>query len=933
METTESKRLAEAKQRKAPWKLWGPYLSERQWGTVREDYSAGGTAWDYFPHDHARSRAYRWGEDGIAGISDEQCRLCLSLALWNGQDPILKERFFGLTNSEGNHGEDVKELYYYLDATPTHSYLKMLYKYPQRAFPYCDLVEENAGRKGDSSQPEYELLDTGIFDEDRYWDVFVEYAKAGAEDILMRVTVHNRGPETATIHLLPQLWFRNTWSWKQNTVKPELSLSNRGAIAARHGPLGEYTLHFEGHDEVLFCENETNAKRIFGLDDAGGYFKDALDEYIVQGNHDAVNPGQTGTKAGVLHKLAVPAGKSAQIRLRLQRTVAADVSPRQTSENDSTRKNAADSRRQPQPFATFDALFAQCIEEADAFYADLQGDLKDADARDVQRQAFAGMIWSKQFFYYDVAEWLKGDPGCPPPPTERRHGRNADWQHLNNADIISMPDKWEYPWYAAWDLAFHCIPLALVDADFAKHQLVLLTREWYMHPNGQLPAYEWAFGDVNPPVHAWATWRVFKMDRKQRHEIDPNDKGDLVFLERVFHKLMLNFTWWVNRKDAQGRNIFQGGFLGLDNIGVFDRSAPLPTGGFINQADGTSWMAMYCLNLMRIALELARHNKVYEDIATKFFEHFLQIAAAINAEEDGLGLWDNEDEFYYDQLRTPGGREIPLKIRSMVGLIPLFAVETLEPELLAELPAFTGRLEWFLENRPELAKLVSRWKECGDCERHLLSLLRGHRMKCLLRRMLDETEFLSDYGIRALSKVHEREPYRLQIQGMMHEVAYWPGESMSSVFGGNSNWRGPIWMPVNFLLIESLQKFHHYYGDDFKIECPTRSGNFVTIKQAAEEISRRLTRLFLKGADGQRPVLKYHPKLASDPHFKDYVLFHEYFHGDTGRGVGASHQTGWTGLVAKLLMPHRATIALDETTPHPRRKHILKEPKRETAAV
>jgi len=887
--TAEQQRLAESKAGKQKWKSWGPYLSERQWGTVREDYSAGGTAWDYFPHDHARSRAYRWGEDGVAGISDEQCRLCLSLGLWNGQDPILKERFFGLTNSEGNHGEDVKELHYYLDATPTHSYLKMLYKYPQRAFPYCDLVEENARRKGDSSQPEYELLDTGIFDDDRYWDVFVEYGKAAPDDILMRVTVHNRGPEMATIHLLPLLWFRNTWSWKQNVAKPELLLSNRDAIAARHETLGDYTLHLEGHDDVLFCENETNARRIFGLTDTNGYFKDAFDEYIVQGNHDAVNPGQTGTKAGVLHRLTVPAGKSAQIRLRLAKKLSG------------------------KPFATFDALFARCIEEADAFYAGLQQDLKDPDARNVQRQAFAGMIWSKQFFYYDVAEWLKGDPGCPPPPGERKHGRNADWQHLNNADIISMPDKWEYPWYAAWDLAFHCIPLALVDAEFAKHQLVLLTREWYMHPNGQLPAYEWAFGDVNPPVHAWSTWRVFKMDRKQRRETDPNDKGDLVFLERVFHKLMLNFTWWVNRKDAQGRNIFQGGFLGLDNIGVFDRSAPLPTGGFINQADGTSWMAMYCLNLMRIALELARHNKVYEDIATKFFEHFLQIAAAINTEEDGLGLWDNEDEFYYDQLRTPGGREVPLKVRSMVGLIPLFAVEVLEPELLAELPAFTGRLEWFLQNRPELAKLVSRWKECGDCERHLLSLLRGHRMKCLLRRMLDETEFLSDYGIRALSKVHEREPYRLQIQGMMHEVAYWPGESMSGVFGGNSNWRGPIWMPVNFLLIESLQKFHHYYGDDFKIECPTRSGNFVTIKQAAEEVSRRLTRLFLKGADGQRPVLKYHSKLASDPHFKDYVLFHEYFHGDTGRGVGASHQTGWTGLIAKLLMPRRETRQSDDT--------------------
>ncbi len=910
METIESKRLAEAKQRKAPWKFWGPYLSERQWGTVREDYSPGGNAWEYFPHDHARSRAYRWGEDGIAGISDDQCRLCLSLALWNGQDSILKERFFGLTNSEGNHGEDVKELYYYLDATPTHSYLKMLYKYPQRAFPYAQLVEENDRRKSDPSQPEFELLDTGIFDDDRYWDVFVEHAKAGPDDILMRVTVHNRGPEAATIHLLPQLWFRNTWAWKPDATRPELSLSNRGAISAKHETLGEYTLHLNGETEVLFCDNETNARRIFGLADAKGHFKDAFDEYLVHGNPAAVNPEQTGTKAGVLHQVTVPAGGSKQIRLRLAKQLAG------------------------KPFATFDALFAQRIDEADAFYAALQSGLDDADARNVQRQAFAGMIWSKQFFYYDVAEWIKGDPKCPPPPGERRHGRNADWQHLNNADIISMPDKWEYPWYAAWDLAFHCIPLALADAEFAKHQLVLLTREWYMHPNGQLPAYEWAFGDVNPPVHAWATWRVFQMDRKQRRETDPKDKGDLAFLERVFHKLMLNFTWWVNRKDAQGRNIFQGGFLGLDNIGVFDRSAPLPTGGFINQADGTSWMAMYSLNLMRIALELARHNKVYEDIATKFFEHFLHIAEAMNnIGDEGIGLWNEQDEFYYDVLNLPNGNSVPLKVRSMVGLIPLFAVETLEPELLAELPDFTKRLEWFLENRPELAKLVSRWKECGDCERHLLSLLRGHRMKCLLRRMLDETEFLSDYGVRALSKIHEREPYQFHTNGHVQEVGYWPAESKSGLFGGNSNWRGPIWMPVNYLLIESLQKFHHYYGDDFKIECPVGSGQLVTLNDAANEVARRLTRLFLKGTDGQRPVLKYHSKLASDPHFKDHVLFHEYFHGDNGRGVGASHQTGWTGLIAKLLMPRKESKQLDDTTFHPRHNHAAKEPKRQAVAV
>ncbi len=883
-QTAESRRLANANANTEPWRRFGPYLSERQWGTVREDYSPHGNAWEYLPHDHARSRAYRWGEDGIAGISDDQQRLCLSLALWNGKDPILKERIFGLTNSEGNHGEDAKELYYYLDATPTHSYLKMLYKYPQREFPYAQLGEENGRRKGDSSQPEFELLDTGIFDDDRYFDVFVEYAKDGPEDVLMRVTVHNRGPEAATIHLLPQLWFRNTWSWKPDAKKPQLSLGKNGTVSAKHTEMGDYTLNCDGKPEILFCDNETNARRLFGQADAQGFFKDGLDEYVVHGNQSAVNPSRTGTKAGALYKLTIPAGKSTSVRLRLGKFTSA------------------------KPFADFDATFAARLREADEFYAALQADNVNADARNVQRQAFAGMIWSKQFFYYDIGEWINGDPGQFPPPNERKHGRNAEWQHLNNADIISMPDKWEYPWYAAWDLAFHCIPLALVDAEFAKHQLTLLTREWYMHPNGQLPAYEWAFGDVNPPVHAWATWRVFQMDRKERRERNPDDPGDLAFLERVFHKLMLNFTWWVNRKDTQGRNIFQGGFLGLDNIGVFDRSAPLPTGGFINQADGTSWMAMYSLNLMRIALELAKHNMVYEDIATKFFEHFLHIAEAMNnIGDEGIGLWCDKDEFYYDVLNLPNGQSTPLKVRSMVGLIPLFAIETLEPELLEQLPGFAGRLEWMLKNRPDLAKLVSRWKDHGMGERHLLSLLRGHRMKALLKRMLDETEFLSDYGVRALSKVHEREPYRFNTSGNTMEVGYWPAESMSGLFGGNSNWRGPIWMPVNYLLIESLQKFHHYYGDEFKVECPTGSGQFMTLNEVADELSHRLAKLFLKGEDGQRPVLKYHPKLATDPHFKDYVLFHEYFHGDNGRGVGASHQTGWTGLVAKLLQPRNMT--------------------------
>ncbi|HEU5124078.1 MAG TPA: glucosidase [Verrucomicrobiae bacterium] len=912
----EQQRLNDDTAGRANWKRFGPYLSERQWGTVREDYSPHGTAWEYFPHDHARSRAYRWGEDGIAGISDDQARLCLALGMWNGQDAILKERLFGLTNEEGNHGEDVKEIYYHLDATPTHSYLKMLYKYPQRAFPYAQLVAENQRRKSDSRQPEFELLDTGIFDDDRYFDVFVEYSKAASDDLLMRITVHNRGLETATIHLLPQLWFRNTWSWKKNSKRPTLSARSDNSALAQHSELGSFSFHCDVSipekkiPELLFCDNDTNIRRLFGEADAKGFFKDAFHECVVDGNRAAINPDRTGTKCAAYYQLTIPASEAVCVRLRLKSETGGGTPPEPAGAD----ACAASKNSAFQPFADFDSIFETRIREADEFYCELQKDLLNADARHVQRQALAGMIWSKQFYYYDIPEWLAGDSAQPAPPPERKHGRNCDWTHLNNADVISMPDKWEFPWYASWDLAFHCIPFALIDPAFAKSQLILLTREWFMHPNGQLPAYEWAFGDVNPPVHAWATWRVFQIDRKQRRATNPKDSGDLPFLERVFHKLLLNFTWWVNRKDAQGRNIFQGGFLGLDNIGVFDRSKPLPNDGYINQADGTSWMAMYCLNLLRIALELAKHNPVYEDIATKFFEHFLNIAAAINSEEDDSGLWDEEDEFYYDELRTPGGREITLKVRSMVGLIPLFAVETLEPKLLKQLPEFSARMQWFLENRPDLAKLVSRWQEHGDCARHLLSLLRGHRMKCLLRRMLDETEFLSDHGVRALSKVYERNPYRIEIKGVTHEVPYWPAESLNGLFGGNSNWRGPVWMPVNFLIIESLQKFHHYYGDDFKIECPTGSGNLITINEVADELARRLAKLFLKGEDGQRPVLKYHPKLATDPHFKDYVLFHEYFHGDNGRGVGASHQTGWSGLIAKLLQPRRGSAPVAPKT-------------------
>jgi hypothetical protein len=694
----------------------------------------------------------------------------------------------------------------------------------------------------------------------------------------MLVTAHNRGPDAAPLHVLPQLWFRNLWSWRLNATRPDLYPDDASTIGVRSKLFGGYALYAEGEPTLLFCDNDTNARRLFGVDGDEGYFKDGFHEYLIAGQRDAVNPAHHGTKASAHYQVEVPAHGSARFRLRLARGMLVH------------------------PFAEFDEVLEQRRVEADAFYADLQAGLDDPDARSVQRQAFAGMIWSKQFFFFDVPKWLEGDPTQPPPPEGRRGGRNSEWRHLNNYDIISMPDKWEYPWYAAWDLAFHCMPLALLDAEFAKQQLVMLTREWYMHPNGQLPAYEWAFGDVNPPVHAWATWRVFQIDRKQR-----GDQGDLAFLERVLHKLLLNFTWWVNRKDAQGRNVFQGGFLGLDNIGVFDRSAPLPTGGFINQADGTAWMAMYCLNLMRIALELAQHNHVYQDIATKFFEHFLYIAEAMtNLGGEGIGLWDEDDQFFYDELSLSDGTIIPLKVRSMVGLIPLFAVETLEPELLAKLPEFSQRLDWFLTNRPQLATLVSRWQEPGLGERHLLSLLRGHRMKMLLKRMLDESEFLSDYGVRALSKHHEQHPYVFDCVGQRLSVQYKPAESDSGLFGGNSNWRGPIWFPVNYLLIESLQKFHHYYGDDFKVECPTGSGNFITIEEVAEELTRRLSRIFLRDEHGRRAAFGEHPKLQNDPHFRDHVLFYEYFHGDNGRGVGASHQTGWTGAIAKLLKPrHR----------------------------
>jgi mannosylglycerate hydrolase MGH1-like protein len=855
--------------------LWGPYLSERQWGTVREDYSDNGDAWNYFPHDHARSRAYRWGEDGLAGISDEEQRLCLALALWNGQDPILKERLFGLTNGEGNHGEDVKEYYYYLDATPNHSYLKMLYKYPQAAYPYSRLVEENRNRGLQDN--EFELIDTGVFDENRYWDVFIEYFKASPDDILAQITIYNRGPEAAALHVLPQLWFRNMWSWNPAMAKPEISAQGP-VLAAIHPQLGTYYLYVEDQAELLFCENETNVARLYGAA-SQGYYKDAFHEYLVHGNRSAVNPLLRGSKACVHLSARVGAGASAKFRLRLSQV-----------EN-------------PAPFADFDPIASARKSDCDDFYFRIQANLEHEDARLVQRQAFAGMIWNKQYYEYDVRRWLAGDSDSSPPPSQRQSGRNSEWQHLNSGVVLSMPDTWEYPWFASWDLAFHAVTFSLIDPEFAKQQLVELLHVWSLHPNGQLPAYEWNFSDANPPVHAWASWRVFQIDRKFRREQAPDDPGDLAFLERIFQKLLLNFTWWVNQKDMHGRDLFQGGFLGLDNIGVFNRDQALPHGGYLSQSDGTSWMAMYTLALMRIALELAQHNIVYDDMATKFFEHFLYIAGAMaDMGGRGVGLWDEGDGFYYDVLNTPDGRAVPMRVRSMVGLIPLFAVETLDPELLEKVPGFNRRMEWFLTYRPDLAMLVSRWFVSGKGERKLLSLLRGHRMKAILRRMLDPNEFLSDYGIRSVSRYHLEHPYTYWTDdGRPLSVDYEPSESRSRLFGGNSNWRGPIWFPVNFLIIESLQKFYHYYGDDFKVECPTGSGTFITIDQVAAELTDRLTKIFLKNSEGSRQVNALYPRFQQDENFRDYVPFYEFFDGDTARGAGASHQTGWTGIIAKLL--------------------------------
>lgn len=857
------------------WKKWGPYVSDRQWGTVREDYSADGEAWLYTTHDMARSKAYRWGEEGIAGISDDHQYLCFAPAFWNGKDAILKERFFGLNNYEGNHGEDVKELYYYLDSSPTHAYMKMLYKYPQQAFPYEQLLQENKQR--DRHAPEYELMDTGVFANNEYFDIFVEYAKAGPEDILVKITAHNRSQADAPLHVLPTLWFRNTWSWGYNDVRPLLQAACEGnAIELHHDRLGNGWLYADTKGELLFCENETNNGRLYGFPNSYAYLKDGINNYVVNGDFRTVNPQWRGTKAAMHYRKLIKAGASVELRFRL-----------------CMRGEALE-----QAFDGFDEIMEQRRQECNDFYEDLQQGITGEDMRMVQRQAMAGLLWNKQYYYYDVMQWLEGDPGQPLPPASRLKGRNHQWQHLNNSEVISMPDKWEYPWYAIWDLAFHCVTFAVIDAGFAKKQLLALTKEWYMHPSGKLPAYEWSFNDTNPPVQAWAAWRVYQLDASiNKHS------GDLVFLEAIFQKMLINFTWWVNRKDAEGSNIFEGGFLGLDNIGVFDRNAPLPSGVTLEQADATSWMAMYALNMMRIALELALHNRVYEEMAIKFFEHFLYIAGAVmnTFGEYTTGLWDEEDEFFYDQLHLSNNNVIRLKVRSLVGLIPLFAVEIIDESLLKQLPLFAQRMQWFLDNRPGLAKLVSRWNITGSDGKHLLSLLRGHRIKRILSRMLDATEFLSDFGIRSLSRFHESNPYVLSSNGTESRIQYTPGESDSNMFGGNSNWRGPIWLPLNFLIIESLQRFHYYYSDDFVVEYPTGSGKYLSLKAISEALSQRLLRLFVKDEKGQRPFLGNDSQQQNDPHFKDLLLFYEYFHAETGRGLGASHQTGWTALIAKLI--------------------------------
>ena len=874
LDDAETTRLAEDARREKNWKRWGAYLSERQWGTVREDYSEHGNCWDYFPHDHARSRSYRWGEDGLFGFSDRQARICFSLALWNGKDPILKERLFGLTGPEGNHGEDVKELYYYLDATPTGSYLRGLYKYPQREYPYARLVDENRSRG--KHEPELELIDTGVLDGDAYYDVSVEYAKADAEDILIRLTIDSRSPEAARLHVLPTLWFRNTWSWGgEGAKRPELRAKGTAAVDVMHPELGDYEMLFEPSPalrELLFTENETNSAAVFGVPAAARYTKDAFHRRVVNGDLAATNPELVGTKVCAWYELELPAKGTVVLHARLRKRAAAAVTPFG---------------------AGFERTFRDRLAEADAFYDRVHPEMATPDERAVARQAYAGLVWSKQFFHYAVGEWLNGDAGQPPPPGSRHHGRNNDFRHVYCRDIISMPDKWEYPWFAAWDLAFHMLPFARIDPEFAKEQLILFLREWYMHPNGQIPAYEFALSDVNPPVHAWAVWRVYKMTAKR-------GERDRVFLARAFQKLLLNFTWWVNRKDPEGNNLFAGGFLGLDNIGVFDRSQPLPTGGHLKQADGTAWMAFYSSTMLSMALELAEGDPAYEDVASKFFEHFVGIVDAMNR-FGGTGLWDEQDGFYYDQLAIDG-QSIPLKTRSMVGVLPIIAVEVLEDHVLDKLPGFKKRMQWFLDNRKDLAGHISYQELAKGKHGHrLLAVPSRERLERVLRFMLDETEFLSPHGLRSLSRVHKDEPYRFQVHGNEHRVEYAPGDSTTGLFGGNSNWRGPVWFPLNYLVVEALERYHHYYEDSLKVECPTGSGRFLNLQEVAAELASRLSSIFLPDEDGRRPCHGSDPRYASDPHFKDLVLFHEYFHGEDGRGVGASHQTGWTALVARCL--------------------------------
>ncbi len=879
--TAEGLRLEAERDQKVAWKKWGPYLSERQWGTVREDYSQDGNAWDYFSHDQARSRAYHWGEDGLAGISDDEQKLCFALALWNGQDPILKERLFGLTNSEGNHGEDVKEYYFYLDSTPTHSYMKYLYKYPQRAYPYDNLVSTNRNRTRNDF--EYELLDTSVFNDDRYFDVFVEYAKEAPENILIKITVFNRGPEPATLHVLPTLWFRNEWSWGGDIVRPNLKeLSTEGgdrAIVASHPKIGDRTLYCEGAGELLFTENETNNERLFHSPNRTPYVKDGINNYLVNGRREAVNPEKNGTKAAAHYRLTVGAGQSQTLRLRLSDATSAST--------------ASTEKKQGVPFGSgFDTVMQARQKEADEFYATVIPSSLTADAANVMRQALGGMLWTKQFYFYDVDRWLAEHGADPFKANGRTAPRNDHWHHMYNANIISMPDKWEYPWYAAWDLAFHILALTLVDPDFGKQQLDLMLGGYYLHPNGQLPAYEWNFGDVNPPVHAWSTIFTYRLEKAR-------GKGDLDWLERSFHKLLLNFTWWVNRKDRTGKNAFEGGFLGLDNIGVFDRSAPLPTGGHLEQADGTAWMALYCQNMLEIAVQLAMERPAYVEMGSKFVEHFLWIASALVHGGGDVGMWDEEDGFFYDVLRLPDGSAQRLKVRSMVGLLPLCAVTVLEGELVGKYPELSEELRRFCVARPQLTAFIHDPAKVGCGGRRLASVLNETKLRRVLAKMLDENEFFSPYGIRALSRYHAEHPYVFRVDHQDYTVSYLPAESDTGMFGGNSNWRGPIWMPVNGLIIRALLQYYNYYGNEFTVECPTGSGRQMNLYQVAEELSRRLNNIFLKDKDGRRPVYGGTRKFQEDPQWRDYLSFFEYFHGDNGAGLGASHQTGWTGIIAR----------------------------------